>query len=252
MNKKTSYVAKPVDANGHVNYTKDEHQIWHDLYMRQLPALTGYACDEFIQGLHALNLPKDHIPQCATVSAVLKEATGWSLAPVPALIPFKQFFHLLANKQFPAATFIRLREQLDYLEEPDIFHEIFGHAPMLMNPIIADFTHAYGKLGENASPKEQALLAKLYWFTIEFGLMNTQKGLRAYGGGILSSYSETKYCIESTEPQRHPFDVMAVLRTPYRINHIQPIYFIIENFDIFIELMNVDLMKIIHQVLGEN
>lgn len=250
--KKTSYIAKPVDANGHVDYTLEENQIWHELYTRQLPVVNKYACDGFIQGLHDLNLPQDHVPQCASVSAVLKEATGWSLAPVPALIPFKQFFHLLANKQFPAATFIRLKEQLDYLEEPDIFHEVFGHAPMLMNPIIAEFTHAYGKLGEHASHKEQVLLAKLYWFTIEFGLMNTTKGLRAYGGGILSSFSETKYCINSTEPLRHPFDIMTVLRTPYRINHIQPIYFIIDNFDIFIELINMDLMECIRQVLGEN
>lgn len=249
--KKTSYVAKPVDANGHVDYTSEENGVWHDLYVRQLPVINQYACDDFIQGLHDLNLPKDHIPQCASVSAVLKEATGWSLAPVPALIPFKEFFHLLANKQFPAATFIRRREQLDYLEEPDIFHEVFGHAPMLMNPVIAEFTHAYGKLGENASHKEKVLLAKLYWFTIEFGLMNTSKGLRAYGGGILSSYSETKYCINSPEPLRNPFDIMAVLRTPYRINHIQPIYFIIDNFDIFSELINMDLMALIRQVLGE-
>lgn len=249
--KKTSYIEKPMDINGIVHYTKEENQIWHDLYTRQIPVLNGHACDDFIAGLHALNLPKDHIPQCATVSAVLKEVTGWSLEPVPALIPFKQFFHLLANKKFPAATFIRKREELDYLEEPDIFHEIFGHAPMLMNPIIAEFTHAYGKLGEQATHKEQVLLAKLYWFTIEFGLMNTAKGLRAYGGGILSSYSETKYCINSLEPQRNLFDVMAVLRTPYRINHIQPIYFIIDNFDIFIDLIKMDLIGLIRQVLGE-
>lgn len=252
MMKKTSYVAKAVDSDGRVDYTSEENEVWHELHTRQLPIVNRYACDEFLQGLKELNLPKDRIPQCLEVSSVLKEATGWSLAPVPALIPFKQFFNLLANKQFPAATFIRLREQLDYLEEPDIFHEIFGHAPMLMSPIIADFTHAYGKLGENASHKEQVLLAKLYWFTIEFGLINTIKGLRAYGGGILSSYSETQYCIDSTEPLRKPFDVMTVLRTPYRINHIQPVYFIIDNFDIFNELMNMDLMGCIRQVLGEN
>lgn len=245
--KATSYVAKPVDANGYANYTDEENQIWHELITRQTPVLKGRACNEYIDGLKLLNLDQNKIPQCPDVSKVLRETTGWALAPVPALIPFSEFFNLLANKRFPAATFIRRREELDYLQEPDIFHEIFGHCPMLTNQACADFTHTYGKLGLNATHEEQVMLAKLYWFTIEFGLINTKDGLRAYGGGILSSMSETKYCVESKVPLRKPFDVMEVLRTPYRIDIIQPIYFVIDDYDVLFKLTEMDLIGMIHE-----
>lgn len=246
-NKTTNYIAKTVDANGYAEYTPAENQIWHELITRQTPVVKKHACNEFMQGLDLLNLSRDKIPQCPDVSKVLREATGWSLEPVPALIPFSKFFNLLANQKFPAATFIRRREELDYLQEPDIFHEIFGHCPMLTNKACAEFTHTYGKLGQNATHEEQVMLAKLYWFTIEFGLIKTQEGLRAYGGGILSSMSETKYCIESDVPQRKPFDVMEVLRTPYRIDIIQPIYFVIDSFDVLFELTEIDLISKIHE-----
>ena len=160
---------------------------------------------------------------------------------------FDYFFSLLANRKFPAATFIRRPEELDYLQEPDIFHEIFGHCSMLTHPACADFTQAYGKLGLSASHEDQVMLAKLYWFTIEFGLIKTQAGLRIYGGGILSSKSETISCLESDNPQRKPFDVLEVLRTPYRIDLIQPIYFIIDNFATLFNLTQMDLMGLIHQ-----
>ena len=245
--KETTYIARPVDAEGNAEYTAEENLIWHDLITRQVPILQGRACDEYIEGLELLNLPTDRIPQCPEVSRALRQTTGWALAPVPALIPFNQFFDLLANRQFPAATFIRRREELDYLQEPDIFHEIFGHCPMLTNPAVAEFTHTYGKLGQKATHEEQVMLAKLYWFTIEFGLIQTNKGLRAYGGGILSSKSETIYCVESKVPQRKPFDVMDVLRTPYRIDIIQPIYFVIDNYDILFRLTEMDLIGLIHE-----
>lgn len=246
--KKTStYVAHPVDEHGNANYTAEENQIWHELITRQTPLLQGRACNEYINGIELLNLPTDRIPQCPEVSTVLKKATGWSLAPVPALIPFNQFFNLLANRQFPAATFIRRREELDYLQEPDIFHEIFGHCPMLTNQACADFTQAYGKFGANAEHADQVMLAKLYWFTIEFGLIKTDKGLRAYGGGILSSKSETVYCVESEIPQRKPFDVMEILRTPYRIDIIQPIYYVIDNFDVLYSVIDMDLIGMIRE-----
>lgn len=248
MYKKTStYVAKPVDENGITHYTDDENQVWHELITRQLPLVQNRACDEYIHGLKLLNLTHDKIPQCKDVSRVLREATGWALEPVPALIPFSQFFDLLANRKFPAATFIRRREELDYLQEPDIFHEIFGHCPMLTHPACADFTHTYGRLGVNASHEEQVMLAKLYWFTIEFGLIRTPAGLRAYGGGILSSKTETVYCLESEVPQRLPFDVLEVLRTPYRIDILQPVYFVIDKFDILFHLIDMDLIGLIHE-----
>lgn len=246
--KKTStYVAKPMDANGSVAYTKDENQIWHELATRQIPVLQERACNEFIYGLKLLNLSKDRIPQCHEVSVILQDITGWTLEPVPALIPFDRFFNLLANRKFPAATFIRRREELDYLQEPDIFHEVFGHCPLLTNQAYADFTHTYGKLGLKASPEDRAMLAKLYWFTIEFGLIKTDVGLRAYGGGILSSMSETKYCIESSVPQRKPFNVLDVLRTPYRIDIMQPIYFVINNMDVLFQLTDMNLIGLVHE-----
>lgn len=246
--KKTStYVAKPVDDHGIANYTAEENAIWHDLIVRQIPIVQDRACDEYFQGVKLLNLPQDRIPQIPDVNKVLQETTGWSVAPVPALIPFERFFQLLADKKFPAATFIRRREELDYLQEPDIFHEIFGHCPLLTNQAYADFTQTYGKLGLTASPEDRAMLAKLYWFTIEFGLINTKKGLRAYGGGILSSKEETIYCVESDKPLRKPFDIIDVLRTPYRIDIVQPIYFVIDDFDVLFHLNNMDLLGLIKE-----
>jgi phenylalanine-4-hydroxylase len=246
-NKTTTYVAKPVDAKGNVAYTDEENRIWHELIMRQTPIIQGRACDAYVQGLDLLTLPTDRIPQCHEVSDVLRETTGWALEPVAALIPFDVFFNLLANRKFPAATFIRRQEELDYLQEPDIFHEVFGHCPMLTNQACADFTEMYGKLALKATHDERVMLAKLYWFTIEFGLLKTAKGLRAYGGGILSSKSETIYALESDVPKRKPFDALDILRTPYRIDIIQPIYFVIDDFDVLFELIQMDLISLIRE-----
>jgi phenylalanine-4-hydroxylase len=175
------------------------------------------------------------------------ETTGWSLHPVPALIPNELFFELLSEKKFPAATFIRRREELDYLQEPDIFHEIFGHCPLLTNKPLADFTQTYGKLCLNATEEEREMLGRLYWFTVEFGLIKTKKGLRTYGGGILSSKSETPYCLESDEPQRKPFNVIDVFRTPYLIYILQPVYYVIDSFDDLFKLTEMDLIGMAHE-----
>lgn len=245
--KETKYTAKPVDSEGNAPYTNEENQVWHELYTRQLPIVTGRACDEYMQGLELLNLPKDRIPQCPEVSKVLRATTGWQLEPVAALIPFDVFFNLLANRKFPAATFIRTPEEIDYLQEPDIFHEIFGHCPMLTNPACADFTAAYGRLALNASHQDRVMLAKLYWFTIEFGLIKTKQGLRCYGGGILSSKSETIYSLESDQALRKPFDPLDILRTPYRIDIMQPIYFVIDNYDVLYNLIDMDLLGLIRE-----
>jgi len=251
--KQSTYVSKPVDANGIAQYTDEENDVWHTLIMRQLKVVENRACDEYLHGIELLNLPKERIPQCPEISKALLEATGWALEPVPALIPFEKFFYLLANRRFPAATFIRRPEELDYLQEPDIFHEIFGHCPLLTNPAYAEFTHMYGKLGLNANKEDRALLARLYWFTIEFGLIKNKNGLRVYGGGILSSKGETIYSLEDPSVQRKPFDVMDVLRTPYRIDIMQPIYFVLNNFDTLYDLTNTDLIALIRkaQELGE-
>ena len=187
MGKSTKYVAKTPDENGFIHYTDDENGVWHDLIMRQLDIVQGRACQEFLDGLDILQLPTDRIPQPKEVSEILYQRTGWVVEPVPALINFDRFFRLLSQRRFPAASFIRSREEMDYLQEPDIFHEIFGHCAMLTHPAFARFTEAYGHAGVAAEHKERVLLARLYWFTVEFGLLNTAGGLRSYGGGINSS-----------------------------------------------------------------
>jgi len=251
--KKTSYHAKPVDQYGMAAYSEEENQIWQTLAGRQLQVIQNRACDEFIRGIELLNLTQNKIPQCPEISAILKDITGWELEPVPALIPFDRFFYLLANRKFPAATFIRRREELNYLQEPDIFHEIFGHCPLLTNQAYADFTQTYGQLGLNARPEDRVMLARLYWFTIEFGLIHTLEGVRAYGGGILSSMNETIYCLSNEVLQRKLFDPLEALRTPYRIDIMQPIYFVLDSFDTLYELTQMDLIGLIEKAraLGE-
>lgn len=248
MAKSTNYVAKIPDRDGNIHYTDDEHAVWHELITRQKAMLPNRACDEYLLALEKLDLPEDRIPQCKDVSRVLRDATGWEVAPVPALINFDDFFQLLADKKFPAASFIRRREELDYLQEPDIFHEIFGHTPLLTDPRFAAFTHAYGKAGLAASKEDRVMLAKLYWFTVEFGLIQRRgEALRTYGAGIVSSIGELPYALESGVPERRVFDPVDALRTPYRIDIYQTVYFVIESFDELFSLAQRDLMALIRE-----
>jgi phenylalanine-4-hydroxylase len=240
----SKYVAKIPNHLGIVDFSDEENSVWHDLYIRQIKLLPGRACHEFLQGLEVLDLNPYRVPQLSEVSQVLKKATGWSLSPVKALISFKEFFDLLAARQFPAATFIRLREDLDYLKEPDIFHEIFGHCPMLVNQAFADFTHRVGELGVSMTQEERVMLARLYWFSVEFGLINTKEGVRIYGGGILSSNGESLYALESATPTRESFDLLRVLRTPYRYDEMQKNYFIINSLEELFSLVNEDLREV--------
>jgi phenylalanine-4-hydroxylase len=242
MHKTSQYVSRQPDASGRVAYTAEEDAIWAELYARQLRAIQGKACDEFLAGLDLLKLPQDRVPQLPDVSRVLKRETGWEVAYVPALIPFAEFFRLLADRKFPAATFVRKREEMDYLQEPDIFHEIFGHTPLLTHPYFAEFTHTYGKLGLAASKEERPFLARMYWFTVEFGLIQPPGApLRIYGGGILSSIGETDYAL-SDKPQRRRFSIEDALRTPYRIDIMQPLYYVIEDLRELFDLAHMDLM----------
>lgn len=247
MGKSTKYEAKVPDANGVIPYTDEEHSVWRDLYARQIDIIQGRACREFLDGLEILDLPTDRIPQPAEVSKVLLERTGWQVEPVPALINFDRFFKLLAERKFPAASFIRTRDEMDYLQEPDIFHEIFGHTAMLTHQAFADFTEAYGKAGVKATKEERVFLARLYWFTVEFGLLQTADGIRIYGGGIASSPGETLYSLESPEPMRRPFDPIEALRTPYRIDIYQTVYFILDRMDDLFELASADLLALIRE-----
>ena len=253
MSKGTKYVARKPDERGIVHYSDDEHAVWNELITRQLEIVQGRACQEFLDGLEILELPTERIPQLGEVSEKLLERTGWQVAAVPALIDFDRFFQLLSERRFPAATFIRSREEMEYLQEPDIFHEIFGHCAMLTHPAFADFTHAYGVAGVRADKKDRAMLARLYWFTVEFGLVQTGKGLRIYGGGINSSPGETVYALESDVPDRRPFDPVAALRTPYRIDIFQTVYYVLEKLDDLFELSRSDLLGMITKAraLGE-
>src|SRR6056297_1690643 len=247
MGKSSKYEAKVPDENGVIHYTDAEHAVWAELYKRQMEIIPGRVCTEFLQGLEALNLPADRIPQPSDVSNVLRDKTGWEVAPVPALINFDRFFKLLSERKFPAASFIRTRSEIKYLQEPDIFHEIFGHTAMLTHEAFADFTQAYGKAGVDASHKERVLLARLYWFTVEFGLLNAGDGVRIYGGGIASSPGETLYAVESPEPIRRPFDPVDALRTPYRIDIYQTVYYVLDSMNDLFELAEQDLIGLIRK-----
>lgn len=248
VEKPSKYVARKPDEQGLIHYSDIEHETWHRLIERQLKVVPGRACDEYLRGLELLDLPRDRIPQLEEVSSVLRRETGWEVARVPALIGFETFFGLLAERKFPVATFIRTPEEFDYLQEPDIFHEIFGHCAMLTNPAFANFTCKYGQLGLAATPKERAYLARLYWFTVEFGLLHTGDGLRIYGGGILSSPKETLYALGS-EPKRCDFDVLDALRTPYRIDIVQPVYYVLDDLQQLQELTEMDLMAQVHRAM---
>jgi phenylalanine-4-hydroxylase len=224
----TKYIAKAPNSKGIVDFSAEENDTWKILFERQMEVVQERGCDEYLKGLKALEMHSDRIPQCGEISEVLQQKTGWSVAPVDAIIPLESFFSLLANKKFPAATFIRVREELDYLQEPDIFHEFFGHCPLLTNQAYADFVQWYGENALRATRKAQVLLGRLFWFTVEFGLINTTQGLRIYGGGILSSYEETIYALESQIPERVPFNLEKILRTPYRYDVIQNCYFVVD------------------------
>lgn len=253
MAKGTKYVSKHADENGIIHWSEQENKIWETLITRQLSCISNKACYEYFDGLEKLQLPMDKIPQLDDVSKVLKETTGWQCHPVPALIGFGEFFKLLSEKKFPVATFIRTEEELDYLQEPDIFHEIFGHCPLLTNPSFANYTQAYGKMGLNATKEQRVFLARLYWFTVEFGLLDTPEGLRIYGGGILSSPSETEYALNDENVERRSLSkekVIDVLRTPYRIDIMQPVYFMlnkVSDLDTIRELEVEDIMVLIEE-----
>lgn len=253
MGKQSKYIAKQPDEDGLIHYSEQEHAIWAELMDRQMSLLPGRACQDYLDGLGILKLPRSHIPQTKDISKILHQRTGWVVEPVPALIGFQEFFSMLAERRFPAASFIRTVDEMEYLQEPDIFHEIFGHATMLTSPAFADFTHAYGIAGLKASKADRVLLARLYWFTVEFGLVNTPAGLRTYGGGINSSPGELIYSLQSEIPDRRDFDTLAVLRTPYRIDIFQTIYYVIQEMDDLFALAREDIAGVLQKAkqLGE-
>lgn len=234
MNVRATDLSPPAGARpdwtidqGWSSYSALEHQTWIALYERQANLLTSRACDPYLKGLEALDLHRSGIPDFGRINEELRRLTGWTVVAVPGLVPDAVFFDHLAHRRFPAGQFIRRPDQLDYLQEPDIFHDVFGHVPMLTDPTFADYMQAYGRGGLRALGLGQLHnLARLYWYTVEFGLLQTPAGLRIYGAGIVSSQAESIFALDDPSPNRLGFDLERVMRTPYRIDDFQQVYFV--------------------------
>lgn len=233
------------------DYSEEDHATWRTLFERQSNILPGRACEEFLEGLERLGVAAEGIPEFARLSDILEQATGWRIVAVPGLVTDDVFFRHLANRRFPATNWIRRPEQMDYLQEPDVFHDVFGHVPLLVNSIFADYLWAYGRNGLEAM-RRGALerVARLYWYTVEFGLIRTAEGLRIYGSGIVSSRSESVYCLEGDKPNRVAFEPGRVMRTNYRIDDFQEIYFVIDSFERLFEQTTGDLATVYERLTG--
>jgi phenylalanine-4-hydroxylase len=214
-------------------YDETQHGVWRSLYRRQSKLLKDRACDEFFQGLKGLRLTEDRIPHFERTSDELEKLTGWRIVSVPCRVPDKIFFEHLANKRFPAGRFIRPPDELDYINQPDVFHDVFGHSPMLAHPVFSEYMQAYGKGALRAMREFDTLphLARLYWYTVEFGLINSKAGMRIYGSGIVSSKAESIYCLDSPSPDRIGFDLERIMRTEYQRSDFQKLYFVIDSFE---------------------
>ena len=234
---------------GWERYTAEEHAVWKFLFERQARLVPGRACREFEAGMRDLPIGADQIPDFRRLSDVLAKRTGWQVVAVPGLVPDDVFFEHLANRRFPAGQFIRRSDQLDYLEEPDVFHDVFGHVPMLMNPILADFVQAYGEGGLRAQRMGVLPnLARVYWYTVEFGLVRQAEGLRIYGSGIISSYAESLFALDDPSPNRFRFDLERVMRTRYRIDDFQETYFVLHDLEELLDLARVDFAPVYERV----
>jgi len=218
-------------------YTAEEHATWDTLFARQAKLLPGRASNAWLKGLDVLRLDKPGIPDFAELSERLMKLTGWQVVAVPGLVPDDVFFDHMANRRFVAGNFIRRPDQLDYLEEPDVFHDVFGHVPMLADPVFADYLEAYGRGGQRALGMDALkYLGRLYWYTVEFGLIAEPEGLRIYGSGIVSSFSESRFALDDPSPNRIKLDLARVMRTEYRIDDFQQNYFVIPSFDELLRL----------------
>ncbi len=246
----------PVYATGVVDqpwddYSDVDHGVWKALYQRQREILVGRASDEFLQAQDMMGMSPDRIPRFAELNAVLEAATGWTIVGVEGLLPELDFFEHLANRRFPVSWWIRRPDQLDYIEEPDLFHDLFGHVPLLMIPAFADYMQAYGRGGVKAhgiGADALANLTRLYWYTVEFGLIRQHDGLRIYGSGIVSSKGESIHCLESAAPNRIGFDLERIMRTRYRIDSYQKTYFVIDSFAQLMDATRPDFTPIYARV----
>ncbi|MEL7198037.1 MAG: phenylalanine 4-monooxygenase [Pseudomonadota bacterium] len=234
----TAPLAKPAHVGedwlepAQTQYSSEDDAIWNDLFARQVEVLPGRAATAFLKGLDRLDLARGGVPDFGVMSEELTKLTGWSVVPVPMLIPDHVFFWHLANRRFPAGNFIRTRETFDYIQEPDIFHDVFGHVPMLTDPVFADYMQEYGRAGWKAMRYNRLKsLGSLYWYTVEFGLIEEADGIKAYGAGILSGPTEAVFAVEAQSPNRIMLNVDRVMRTDYVISDLQPTYFVIESFE---------------------
>jgi len=234
-------------------YTAEEHATWDRLYARQAKLLPGRASKAYLKGLDALRLSDSGIPNFEELSERLMKLTGWQVVAVPGLVPDDVFFDHMANRRFVAGNFIRRPDQLDYIQEPDVFHDVFGHVPMLTDPVFADYLEAYGR-GGNRALELGALkqLGRLYWYTVEFGLIREDDGLRIYGAGIVSSSAESHFALESDSPNRIGFDLKRVMRTDYRIDDFQQNYFVIPSYDALLRAtVETDFAPLYGEILGQ-
>lgn len=242
-----------VDQNWQ-HYTPEEHATWDTLFARQSALLPGRASDAYLRGLDVLKLSKPGIPDFAELSERLMKLTGWQVVAVPGLVPDDVFFDHMANRRFVAGNFIRRPDQLDYLQEPDVFHDVFGHVPMLADPVFADYLEAYGRGGQRALGLDALkYLGRLYWYTVEFGLIQEGDALRIYGSGIVSSFAETKFALDDPSPNRIAFDIGRVMRTEYRIDDFQQNYFVIPSFEELLRLtVETDFAPLYEQLKAQD
>ncbi|WIH05077.1 phenylalanine 4-monooxygenase [Xanthomonas translucens pv. graminis] len=245
----TAVVAQPWER-----YSADDHATWGTLYQRQRELLVGRACDEFLQAQDAMGMSPQAIPRFDQLNEVLGATTGWTLVGVEGLLPELDFFDHLANRRFPVTWWIRRPEQIDYIAEPDLFHDLFGHVPLLMNPLFADYMQAYGRGGVKAhgiGPDALQNLTRLYWYTVEFGLIASADGLRIFGAGIVSSKGESLYALESAAPNRIGFDLARLMRTRYRIDSYQKTYFVIDSFEQLMQATAPDFTPLYAHLNGQ-
>ncbi len=234
-------------------YTREEHATWDKLFARQAKLLPGRASSAYLKGLEALRLSESGIPNFEELSERLMKLTGWQVVAVPGLVPDDVFFDHMANRRFVAGNFIRRPDQLDYIQEPDVFHDVFGHVPMLADPVFADYLEAYGRGGMRALELGALKqLGRLYWYTVEFGLIEEAEGLRIYGSGIVSSSAESVFALESDSPNRIRFDMKRVMRTDYRIDDFQQNYFVIPGFEALLrETVETDFAPLYAEILAQ-
>ncbi len=247
----TSYADQIIDQ-GWNDYTDDEHETWQLLYERQMGVLAPRICPEYLEAIKTLGFTSDQIPNFHAINERLRAITGWEIVATRGLIKSKAFFDMLTDRKFPSGNFIRRKDQLDYLEEPDIFHDLFGHIPLLTNSSYADYMHEYGKGGARALKyKTTKNLARLNWWTIEFGLIKKEDGLKLYGAGLASSYGEAQYCLDDPSAHHVKFDLDRCMRTRVYINDFQPVYFVIDSFEsLFDQAVNTDFSPMYECIKG--